>query len=105
MATAEQIASFRLLIDEATDKAPYDDISLNTRLDAASSPQSLAREIWLEKAAKYASLVNVSESGSSRAMSDLHKNAIAMATAMGAAEPDAPGGSTSGVRMSRLTRS
>jgi hypothetical protein len=105
VATAEEIAAFRLLIDEAADALPYDDISLTNRLDAASSPQALGREIWLEKAAKFASLVNVSESGSSRSMSDLHKNAIAMAKALGDAEPDAPGGAISGVRMHRLTRS
>lgn len=34
--------------------------------------------IWTAKAASYASLVDVTESGSSRKMSDLHKNALAM---------------------------
>lgn len=106
MATAEQIAAFRLLIDEAGDKAPYDDASIGVRLDAALSSQALAKEIWLEKAAKYASLVNVSESGSSRSMSDLHKNALAMAKGFGDADPSAPGvGPTvRGVRMQKLTR-
>lgn len=105
MATAEEIAAFRLLIDESADALPYDDVSLSLRLDAAASPQALGREIWLEKAAKYSSLVNVSESGSSRSMSDLNKNALAMAKALGDAEPDAPGGAVSGVRMHKLTRS
>lgn len=105
MATAEEIAAFRLLIDEADDADPYSDLSLSNRLDAALSSQALAKEIWLEKAASYASLVNVSESGSSRSMSDLHKNALAMAAGYGAADPtgpDAPG--TRGVRMKKLTR-
>jgi hypothetical protein len=96
-----------LLIDESADVAPYDDISLSNRLDAATSPLSLSKEIWLEKAASYASLVNVSESGSSRSMSDLSKNALAMAKAMGDADPTAPGtgDAVRGVRMQRLTRS
>jgi hypothetical protein len=106
VATAEQIAAFRLLIDEAEDRDPYDDLALGRRLDAALSSQALAQEIWLEKAAKYASLVNVSESGSSRSMSDLHKNALAMAKGFGDVDPTAPGTGTAsrGVRMKKLTR-
>lgn len=106
MATAEQIASFRLLIDEAEDRAPYDDISLSNRIDAAASSQALASEIWLEKAASYAALVNVTESGSSRSMSDLHKNALAMAKGFSDADPQAPGtgDAVRGVRMHKLTR-
>lgn len=106
MATAEQIAAFRLLIDEAEDAEPYSDLGLSLRLDGALSPQALAKEVWLEKAAKYASLVNVSESGSSRSMSDLHKNALAMAKGFGDADPNAPGtgAAARGVHMAKLTR-
>jgi hypothetical protein len=107
VATSDQIAAFRLLIDEKEDKHPYDDVSLSTRLDGAASVAGLAKEVWLEKAAVYASLVNVSESGSSRSMSDLHKNALAMSKALGEADASAPGTGTAvrGVRMKRLTRS
>lgn len=42
-------------------------------------PNASIAIIWREKAASYAELVDVSESGSSRKMSDLHKNAIEMA--------------------------
>jgi hypothetical protein len=105
VATADEIAAFRLLIDEADDVDPYSDLSLGLRIDASTSRQALAKEIWLEKAASYASLVNVSESGSSRSMSDLHKNALAMAAGFGAADPVAPGApGTRGVRMRKLTR-
>ena len=105
MATAAEIAAFRLLIDSAEDVAPYDDQSLSNRIDAAVSTQALAREIWLEKAASFASLVSVSESGSSRQMSDLHKNALAMAKGFADADPAAPGSpAVRGVRMMRLTR-
>lgn len=105
MATADQIAALRLMIDQPLDETPYDDESLSLRLDGAASPQALAGQIWLEKAASYAQLVNVSESGSSRSMSDLHKNALAMAKGFGEADPTAPGSpGTSGVRMRKLTR-
>lgn len=104
MATVEGIAAFRLLIDEQADKLPYTDAVLSDRLDAAASPYALAAEIWREKAATYASLVNVSESGSSRNLSDLHKNALAMATELSGSDPSAAASSTRGVRMSRLTR-
>lgn len=104
MATAEAIATFRLLIDEQEDKLPYTDAVLSARLDSASSPQALAGEIWREKAAAYASLVTVSESGSSRNLSDLHKNALAMAAEMDKTDPSASTTTTRGTRMSRLTR-
>lgn len=102
MATAEEIAAFRLLIDEANDALPYDDASLSLRLDDATSTEALAKQIWLEKAASYAALVNVSESGSSRSMSDLHKNALNMAKTFGDVDPAGP--SARGVRMQKLTR-
>jgi len=106
VATTEEIAAFRLLINESEDKLPYDDATIGARLDAATSSQSLAAEIWREKAASYADLVTVSESGSSRNFSDLHKNALAMADALSKADPTAPGTGTAvrGVRMHRLTR-
>lgn len=104
MATADEIAAFRLLIDEQTDKLPYSDAVLGVRLDAAASPESLAAQIWREKAAGYAALVNVSESGSSRNLSDLHKNALAMAAELTKVDPAATATTTRGTRMSRLTR-
>lgn len=105
MATPDEIAAFRLLIDEADDAAPYDDQSLSNRIDGGTSVEAVARQIWLEKAASYASLVNVSESGSSRSMSDLHKNALSMAKGFGDADASAPGApAVRGVRMKRLTR-
>ena len=106
MATADDIAAFRLLIDEQTDKEPYTDAALSARLDAAASTQGLAADIWREKAAAFAALVNVSESGSSRSLGDLQKNALTMADMFTKVDPSAPGtgNSARGVRMQRLTR-
>lgn len=105
MATAEEIASFRLLIDEPDDAMPYTDAILGERLDTATSPEALAAGVWREKAATYSTMVNVAESGSSRNLSDLHKNALAMAEHFKANDPAAPGSvALRGTRMSRLTR-
>jgi hypothetical protein len=102
MATAEEIASFRLLIAEP-DENTYTDAALSDILDAASGPNAAAGAIWTQKAAAAATLVNVSESGSSRSLGDLQKNALNMAQLFnGAAETD-PVTST-GVRVSRITR-
>lgn len=106
MATAEEIAAFRLLIDESDDKLPYTDAALGARLDTATSPQSLAAVIWTEKAAAYAALVDVSESGSSRSLGQLQDKALAMAKTFQSADPTAPGTGSAvrGTRMHRLTR-
>lgn len=106
MATAEEIAEFRLLIDEQADKLPYTDSRLGERIDGATSIQALAAAIWTEKAAAYAALVNTSESGSSRSLGDLQDKALRMAATFSALDPNAPGtgAAVRGVRMSRLTR-
>lgn len=106
MATAEQIAGLRLLIAEAADELPYSDQVLEERIDGAATLQGLAAEIWTEKAARYAELVSVSESGSSRQLSDLHDNALTMAKHFTSIDPQTPGTGSAvrGTRMSRLTR-
>jgi hypothetical protein len=103
MATAEEIASFRLLIAEPDNTAPYTDETLGAILDAAASTQAAASSVWTQKAASYATLVNVSESGSSRNLGDLHKNALAFAKFFNDAEPDSPT-TRVGTRISKLRR-
>lgn len=78
MATTEQLAELRRLVDEPT-QDPYTDAVLSLRIDAASSIQELAGAIWREKAATFAGLVDVREGNSDRKLSQLHKQAIAMA--------------------------
>lgn len=103
MATPEEIAAFRLLIGAPDNVDPYTDEVLSDRIDAAEGDlNGLASSIWREKAAHYSTLVDVSESGSSRKLSDLHKNALAMAASFGGQAAPA---ASSGVRFSRLTRS
>jgi len=54
---------------------------LATTLDNDGSPniQRAASVVWHTKASEYADLVDTSESGSTRKLSDLHKNALTMA--------------------------
>lgn len=77
MATPQQIQQLRRLADyHETD--PYDDTQLSTIVDETSLYRA-AERLWNERAASLVGLVNVSESGSSRSLGDMHKNALAMA--------------------------
>lgn len=78
MATEEQVASVRRMADEpGTDT--YTDSALSALVDSTGSAEAAAARVWQEKAGRFASLVNTSESGSSRSMSQLHTNALNMA--------------------------
>lgn len=79
MATADEIAAFRLLIAESVNREPYTDTALSERLDAASDVNTLAYEIWTEKAAARADLADISEGGSSRKQGDLYEQNLKMA--------------------------
>lgn len=54
-------------------------IDLNTNALAQVDLDASAAQVWEIRAGRYHGLVDISESGSSRKMSDLHKNALAMA--------------------------
>lgn len=105
MATASDIAALRLLIDEP-EQDTYTDENLNARLDVSgASGYSVAYDIWTEKAAGAAGLVDISEGGSSRKLGDIYEQALGMAEAMRqrAISPTQPP-SGAGVRVKRLTR-
>jgi hypothetical protein len=95
MATAEEIAALRLLIAEPTGD-PYTDAVLSTMIDAVSADLNRAAyDVWVQKAAAAAELVDMSEGGSSRKMGDIYEQALAMAqhfanATPGGVEPDAP---------------
>jgi hypothetical protein len=106
MATVEEIAALRLLIAEDT-QDPYTDAELGVMLDAAANQYVVAYEIWTNKAAATAGLVDISEGGSSRKMGDLYEQALSMAEqmrlrAVSATQP--PDGFGSGTRVRKLTR-
>lgn len=82
MATALQIADLRALIDEP-DQTSYTDDALSARIDAVEGDlYSLASQIWREKAARYAGLIDVQEGSSNRKMSQLYQNALSMASSL-----------------------
>lgn len=103
MATQADIATLRRLIAESEDVAPYADALLNDRIDASVSLNTLARDIWLEKAAAYAELVDTTEGGSSRKMGDLHEQALNMAKHFTSLAP-LPAPVLRGTRLYKLTR-
>jgi pectin methylesterase-like acyl-CoA thioesterase len=78
MATEEQISALRLMVDEEGDCGGWDDDKLAAAIDASETLNGAAARVWYLKAGSYANLVDVSESGSSRKLSDLHKNATEM---------------------------
>lgn len=105
MATSEQIAALRLLINEPDNVAPYTDAALGAAIDAAEGNlNAAARGFWITKAASYASLVDTSEGGSSRKMSDLAKNALAMVKFFGDQIPDGNEPAVRGTRIAKLRR-
>lgn len=107
MATLQQVTALRLLIAEPDDVDPYTETALYARIDGVTGNLDLlAYQIWTEKAAAAAGLVNISEAGSSRASGDLYEQALDMAKVFAeragqGADPSSPNKRT---RLHRLTR-
>jgi hypothetical protein len=82
VASIEDVSQLRLMVAEPDDST-YDDAALGALLDSyatATVPLSrAARDVWVQKAAAYAELVDISEGGSQRKNGDLHKRALTMA--------------------------
>lgn len=76
MASAGDILDVRRNTYELTTDN-YSDENLSDLIDAKGVAGASA-EVWGEKAAKYADLVDVTEAGASHKFSDLHKNALTM---------------------------
>lgn len=78
MATTEQIAQLKALLGPAG--FGVNDTDLGVLIDSANGDlNKVAADRWGTYASSTANLVNVSESGSSRNMSEVHKNALNMA--------------------------
>lgn len=98
MATASEIAYVRQLINELdatngwTDVRITDFIEKNRDATGFVNLKMAASDIWGAKATTFSQLVDVSESGSSRKMSDLLKNALLLQTSLrqAAVSPVAP---------------
>lgn len=78
MATSDEVKALRALLGPAVGE--YTDPQLSDMLDAAGGDVNVvAANLWSGYASSSATLVNISESGSSRSMGDIYKNAMAMA--------------------------
>lgn len=87
MAEAAEIEELRRLISQPDDVAPWTDVALGERIDDhTGTMQSLAAEIWREKAATAASLVDMKEGNSSRSLSQLQEQALRMAASLDSAD-------------------
>lgn len=82
MATESEISLVRQLINEPDDTNGWTDpridalIEANRNTDGTVNLRWVASDIWGIKASSYSTMVDVSESGSSRKMGDLLKNAL-----------------------------
>jgi hypothetical protein len=78
MADPEDVARVQLALGPGV----LDDATVGQIIDVSTSDDSRVwiAECWDAIAARYHGLVNMSESGSSRNMGDMHKNALAMAS-------------------------
>jgi hypothetical protein len=72
------VANLRKKVAEPT-TATYTDDAILAVYATEGSVAGAAAAIWQEKAGVLADLVNTSESGSSRSLGDLYKNALAFA--------------------------
>lgn len=96
--TSAALATLRRYIAEPTE-ANYSDVLLNQIYDGAGGDlEAAASEIWLDKAAKAATLVDISEGNSSRKNSQVYNNALKQATFFGASAASV---STAGTRSAR----
>jgi len=90
MATTEEIAILRIYIAQPEDIEPYTDAILEAVIDVSDTLRLAAAEIWDSKSASVAHLVDISEGGSSRKMSELYDRYVATAARYRGARADVP---------------
>lgn len=103
MATQEEIEQLRRMTDVDDGDDVYTEEVLSTYIDnLAGNLTAVAAAIWAEKAASYAGLVDVTESGSSRRLSQLHTAALTMAKKYQPDETPDQGGASFTTGMERV---
>lgn len=100
MATEADIARLRRITDLAPGDEIYTDTLLGQLIDDLGI-EAAASQVWKEKAATLAGLVDTTESGSSRRLSQLYDNALKMGNAFAPVEPSALGGQSYTVEVER----
>jgi hypothetical protein len=79
MSTADQVNAVRLYTNEPDRSGDFGDDLIGGLVDSLGGVEAAAAEVWDQKASKFSELVDVSEAGASRKLSDLYKNAVAQA--------------------------
>jgi hypothetical protein len=85
MATTSEIAMLRRMTALDPDDPVYTDSLLGGMIDDLGMDPAV-KQVWREKAAAVSGLVDITESGSSRALSGLRKGYLEMANASGTEE-------------------
>lgn len=102
MATESEIAALRRATALQVDDPVYTDSLLGGLIDDLGF-NSASATVWREKAASVAGLVDTTESGSSRSLSQLRKGYLEMASgANPSAEPEVVGGMSFTVPVERV---
>lgn len=99
MATAAEVAYVRQLISELDDTNGWTTTRITEFIEANrdstgyANLKMAASDIWGVKATSFSKMVDIAESGSSRKMSDLLKNALLLQKSLreGATGPEEPG--------------
>lgn len=79
MATAQEIAAAQDLLPPNAEEYGFDEDKIAELLDAGTTGNAFLVAYWDKVTTDTADLVDMSESGSSRSLSQVHKNAAAMA--------------------------
>jgi len=79
MADQEDIDAFKLLLPSNFEQYGWTDEVIGALLDQGKTQNYMLMQYWDKVSAETAEFADMSESGSSRSLSTIHKNAVAMA--------------------------
>lgn len=101
MATETEIGMLRRMTALSEDDSIYTDQLLGGMIDDLGMEAAVA-QVWIEKAAAVADLVDITESGSSRSLSALRKGYLEMADASKPDDSASSGGRSFTVEIDRV---
>lgn len=78
MAEERDIQEVKDLLPVDSGASGWDSARISSDLDAGLTKNRIALQFWSNRAANTFTLTSVSESGSSRTLTDIHRNAVAM---------------------------
>lgn len=78
MAEESEIQAVKDLLPTDAGTSGWDSTRIGDDLDAGKTKNDIALAFWGNRAANTFTLTSVSESGSSRTLADIHRNAVAM---------------------------